>query len=157
MKKTLVILLFFYCISLPSCHLQGKKELSQSNNHYYSILLMFYPTGVEEDVRYSISVVNDSLNVKKFFSRDNNGTSEYIAQLSYNQTKRLERLVSDIKTKYQNTDVIVDTWGVTLIINDQVVYETNDFSFELPPNEIKDVINYLVSLSKIKIELDGFS
>ncbi len=158
MKNNCIILLLFYSLCLTSCHSQEKRnEMSKSENQKNSISLKFYPTGVIDDVRYSISVISDSLIVKNYFPININDKREYAAQLSNNQINKIDTLVSAIKMQYRNTDIFEDTWGITLIINNQVIYEVGDFSFELPPNEVKNLINYLVSLSAIKIELYGFS
>lgn len=158
MRKTYIILLFFYSLCLMSCHSQEKRdEMSKSEKQKNSIILEFYPTGVIEDVRYSISVISDSLIVKNYFPINTKDQREYVALLSNNQINKIDTLVSAIKMQYRNTDTLEDTWGVTLMINNQVVYEVSDFSFKLPPNEVKNLINYLVSLSAIKIDLYGFS
>lgn len=158
MRKTYIILLFFYSLCLMSCHSQEKRdEMSKSEKQKNSIILEFYPTGVIEDVRYSISVISDSLIVKNYFPINTKDQREYVALLSNNQINKIDTLVSAIKMQYRNTDILEDTWGVTLIINNQVVYEVSDFSFKQPPNEVKNLINYLVSLSAIKIDLYGFS
>ena len=81
----------------------------------------------------------------------------YITLLTDSQTNKITRLISAIKTQYLNTENFEDAWGVTLIINNRIVYEVGDFSFELPPNEVKNLIKYLVDLSAIKIDLYGFS
>jgi hypothetical protein len=58
----------------------------------------------------------------------------------------------------------LDAWGCTLKVDNQVYYEDNFFSFILqpkamgwqpPPEEIKSLIEYIVSLSPIEIELYG--
>ena len=131
--------------------------MSKSEKQNNSIILKFYPTGVIDDVRYSISVISDSLIVKNYFPINIKDEREYVALLSNNQINKIDTLVSAIKMQYRNTDIFEGTWGVTLMINNQVVYEVGDFSFKLSPNEVKNLINYLVSLSAIKIDLYGFS
>jgi len=131
--------------------------MSKSEKPKNSISLKFYPAGVIDNVRYSISVISDSLIVKNYFPININDKREYVTQLSNNQINKIDTLISAIKMQYRNTDVFEDTWGITLIINNQVVYEVGDFSFEQPPNEVINLINYLVSLSAIKVDLYGFS
>ncbi|MDR1876025.1 MAG: hypothetical protein LBQ84_00215 [Flavobacteriaceae bacterium] len=132
--------------------------MSELEGQDISISLKFYPTGVIEDVRYSISIINDSLIVKNHFPRNINDKNEYITKLSNSQKYEINKLISFINIQYQNRDIFIsDTWGVTLVINNQVFYEVDDFSFKSPPNEIRNLINYLVGLSPIKIDLYGFS
>lgn len=158
MKNKYIILLLFYSLCLISCHSQDKRNaMSKSENQKETISLIFYPSGVIDDVRYSISVISDSLIVKNYFPININDKREYAVQLSNNQINEIDTLVSAIKMQYRNIGVFEDTWGITLIINNQVVYEVGDFSFNIPPNEVKNLINYLIRLSAIKIELYGFS
>lgn len=158
MKELCILLLAVFPLCLTSCNSQEKRdEISKSENQGKSIMLSFYPTGGVEDLRYSISVVGDSLIVKNHRPTSTNDQREYVALLSDSQIDEIDSLASAIKVKYRNTDVLNDTWGVTLEIDNQVVYETSDFSFGLPPNEAMNLINYLVGLSAIKIDLYGFS
>ena len=155
MRIAFVILLIFYSLCLTYCNSHGTKETAPNlEKQSKSILLKFYPTGVIDDVRYSISVVGDSLIVKKSMSISDEVV--YITLLTDRQTNKTSRLISAIKTQYLNTENFEDAWGVTLIINNCIVYEVGDFSFELPPNEVKNLIKYLVDLSAIKIALYGF-
>jgi hypothetical protein len=131
--------------------------MSELEKKDISISLKFYSTGVIDDVRYSIYVINDSLIAKNYFTRNINDKREYTDKLSTAQINKINELVSAIKIQYQELDILEDAWGVTLVINNHIVYEVSDFSFELPPDEIKSLIDYLVSLSSIKIDLCGFS
>lgn len=158
MRKTYIILLFFCSLCLMFCHSQEKRdEMSKSEKQKNTIILKFYPTGVIDDIRYSLSVINDSLIIKNYFPTNSKDKREYIALLSNNQINKIDTLVSAIKMQYRKTDISEDTWGVTLMINNKVIYEVGDFSFELPPYEVKNLINYLVDLSEIKIDLYAFS
>lgn len=56
-----------------------------------------------------------------------------------------------------DSDVTEDAWGMTLTINGQVVYESSDFSFQAPPQQVQSLINYLTTLSPLKINLYSFS
>ena len=152
------IILLFYSLCLVSCDTQEKRnKMQQSEEQATSIILKFYPTGMIDDVRYSISIFRDSLIVKNYSTTNINGPREYVTLLSNDQMNKINTLTSAIKMQYRNTDIFEGTWGVSLIIDNQTIYEVGDFSFELPPNEIKSLINYLVSLSAIKIDLYGFS
>lgn len=157
MRKMSVILLFFYSLCLISCHLQENRREINNLKKQNSIILKFYPTGVVNDVRYSISVIGDSFVVKNSSPINISENKEYVALLSKDQVNKIDTLVSSIKLQYRDTVISEDTWGVTLLINNQVFYEVRDFSFKRQPEEVKNLINYLVGLSAIKIELYGFS
>ena len=157
MRKMSVILLFFYSLCLISCHLQENRREIKNLKKQNSIILKFYPTGVVNDVRYSISVIGDSFVVKNSSPINISENKEYVALLSKDQVNKIDTLVSSIKLQYRDTVISEDTWGVTLLINNQIFYEVGDFSFKRQPEEVKNLINYLVGLSAIKIELYGFS
>ena len=75
--------------------------------------------------------------MKNYFPININDKREYVTQLSNNQINKIDTLISAIKIQYRNIDIFEDTWGITLIINNRVVYEVGNFSFKLPPNEVK--------------------
>ncbi|MDR1654178.1 MAG: hypothetical protein LBS01_11155 [Prevotellaceae bacterium] len=132
-----------------------------------NISLLFYPSMSIEDIRYSIDIVDDSLIIKKQII-DN---KEYRGKLTSNQCVEIKKLASTITRKYDKSDsreiVILDVWGCTLKVGSQIYYKDDFFSFipisnkafgwQAPPEEIKLLIDYIVSLSPIPIELYGFS
>ncbi|MDR1652537.1 MAG: hypothetical protein LBS01_02575 [Prevotellaceae bacterium] len=120
-----------------------------------NISLLFSPSIFSiDDIRYSIDIINDSLIVKKQII-DN---KEYRGKLTSNQCVEIKKLASELNHRYDRSDRFrKGGWGCILKVDNQIYYEDNDFSFKLPPSEIKNLINYLVSLSAIKIDLYGFS
>ncbi len=140
MKKTFVTLLLSLFLCLAACSQRENKNEAQAP---VSISLKFYPI-----IRYSITVNNDSLIVK------NHTEKEHIIKLSKNQIDIIDTLASNINMQYIYRQEVEDAWEVQMTINGIVVYEVTDYSLEtLPPNEIKDLIYYLIRLSGIKVEL----
>jgi hypothetical protein len=140
MKKTIVTLLLSLFLCLAACSQRENKNEAQAP---VSISLKFYPI-----IRYSITVNNDSLIVK------NHTEKEHIIKLSKNQIDIINTLASNINMQYIYRQEVEDAWEVQMTINGIVVYEVTDYSLEtLPPNEIKDLIYYLIRLSGIKVEL----
>lgn len=128
-----------------------------------NISLLFYPSKSIEDIRYSIDIINDSLIVKE---RDF-GNKEYRGKLTDDQSAKIRELTSALNQKYDwSSRFAKGGWGCILKVDNQVYYEDNRFSFppysdemswQAPPEEIKSLIDYIVSLSPIPIELYGFS
>lgn len=144
MKKTIVTLLLSLFLCLAACSQRENKNEAQAP---VSISLKFYPI-----IRYSITVNNDSLIVK------NHTEKEHIIKLSKNQIDIINTLASNINMQYIYRDDLEDAWEVQMIINGKVVFEVVDFPFGIfPPNEIKDLLYYLINLSAMKIELYGFA
>jgi hypothetical protein len=140
MKKTIVTLLLSLFLCLAACSQRENKNEAQAP---VSISLKFYPI-----IRHSITVNNDSLIVK------NHTEKEHIIKLSKNQIDIINTLASNINMQYIYRQEVEDAWEVQMTINGIVVYEVTDYSLEtLPPNEIKDLIYYLIRLSGIKVEL----
>jgi hypothetical protein len=149
------------CACLTSCHSQTRNNEMKNELH---ISLLFSPSIFSiDDIRYSIDIVNDSLIVKKQII-DNN---EYRGKLTSNQCAEIKKLISELNQRYDRSDRFrKGGWGCILKVSNQIYYEDNDFSFkpyskyidwqELP-EEIKLLIDYIVSLSPIPIELYGFS
>jgi hypothetical protein len=146
-------------VSFPS----KKKEMKSDLN----VLLLFYPSMSKDyDIRYSVDIINDSLIVKRYDNIDN---KEYRGKLIENQCTEIKKMISLLTQKYDrsNSDWVRNGgWGCTLKVDNQVYYEDNFFSFvprskamgwQAPPEEIKLLIDYVVSLSPIPIELYGFS
>ena len=120
--------------------------------------LKFYPTGVIEDVRYSITVKKDSLFVKNHFPRTDIDSSSYKVELTESHKDSIKYLTSKIVNTVKNEQPsVLDTWGVTLIVNGKIIYEDDDFSIQGNPKELKDLIRYLIKISPLKIDLYGFS
>jgi hypothetical protein len=161
MKNACFIVLF--CACLTSCHSHTKNNEMKND---LNISLLFYPSMSIDDIRYSVNIVNDSLIIKKQIIDD----KEYHGKLTSNQCMEIKKLISVLNQKYgklDNSEIVVwDVWGCTLKVDNQVYYEDNFFSFVPqskkmgwlpPPEEIKLLIDYIVSLSPIPIELYGFS
>jgi hypothetical protein len=157
--KTLYCILLC-CFSLVSCHSQTKNKEMQSD---FNLSLVFYPSMSIEDIRYYIEIINDSLIVKKK-PFDN---KEYRGKLTDNQYTEIKKLSSVVTQKYDRSENWAnDVWGCTLKVDNQIYYEDNHFSFvphsketdwQAPPEEIRLLIDFIVSLSPIPIELYGFS
>ena len=129
-----------------------------------NVSLLFYPSMLIENIRYSIDIISDSLIVKK---NHIGSKEEYIIKLTENQCTEINKMTSALNQKYDRSNNWAnDVWGCTLKVDNQIYYEDNFFSFvpqskEMgwlpPPEEIKLLIDYIVSLSPIEIELYGFS
>ena len=153
MKTIYIALLLpiFFCLS--SCFQQeNDKRAQESDSPKTSISLVLYPIANQWDVRYSITVDNDSL-----IAKNHDSGKDYVKQLSENQINAIDSLASAIKMRYLHKQKTWDAWGLILAIDGKVVYEASPFSFELPPDEVKNLINYHISLSAIKIELYDLS
>ena len=123
-----------------------------------NILLQLYPTGVVEDIRYSIKVSNDSIYVENHSPRNINDIVYYTRKLTVKESNHLNKIISKIKKKTINRQPsVLDTWGATLKINGVIYYEEDDFSFKNCEQPIKELLDYLTSLSSLKIDLYGFS
>lgn len=150
MKKTFVTLLLSLFLCLAACSQRENKNEAQAP---VSISLKFYPIHGLSDIRYSITVNNDSLIAQNYDTGE-----EHAIKLSKNQIDIINTLASNINMQYIYRDDLEDAWEVQMTINGIVVYEVTDYSLEtLPSNEIKDLIYYLIRLSGIKVELYGFA
>jgi hypothetical protein len=129
---------------------------------------LFYLTGLMvrgDEVVYSINVINDSLTIK---TNHRAGNKEYIGKLTNNQYLEIKNLISALTQKYDWPDFhALGAWGCMLKIDNQVYFKTNYFSFDSTrferqglrstPEEIKQLIDYIVGLSPIPIKLFSFS
>jgi hypothetical protein len=159
MKTVYFVLLFGFC--LVSCNSQVKNKEMKSD---LNLSLLFYPSISIEDIRYSVDIVNDSLIVKKYSIGVE--TTEKV-KLTDKQCLEINKRTSVLTQKYDRSKkIVLDAWGCTLKVDNQIYYEDKFFSFipqskEIgwlpPPEEIKLLIDYIVSLSPILIELYGFS
>ncbi|GAB6013486.1 hypothetical protein [Viscerimonas tarda] len=128
-----------------------------------NLSLLFYPSMSSIDPIYSIDIINDSLIVKQ----KHHENKEYRGKLMDNQCVEIKKMISALTQKYDRADNWAnDVWGCTLKVDNQIYYEDNHFSFiprsketgwQAPPEEIKLLIDFIVSLSPIPIELYGFS
>jgi hypothetical protein len=130
-----------------------------------NLTLLFYPSMSIENPIYSVDIANDSLIIKRHDFIDN---KEYRNKLTSDQYIEIKKMTSALNQKYDRSNNWAnDVWGCTLKVDNQVYYEDNFFSFvpisnkamgwQAPPEEIKLLIDYIVSLSPIPIELYGFS
>ena len=129
-----------------------------------NLSLRFYPSMSITDIRYSIDIINDSLIIKKYHIG-----VETVERINFTDGQSLEinKRISKLTHKYDRSkNILLGGWGCTLKVDNQVYYEDNFFSFvphskEMgwlpPPEEIKFLIDYLVSLSPFPIELYAFS
>ena len=158
MKTIYCILLC--CSCLVSCHSQTKNKEMESD---LNLLLLFYPS-MSEDIRYSVDIVNDSLIIKRYSIGVE--TAKRI-KLTDEQCLEINKRISALTQKYDRSkNFVKGGWGCTLKVDNQIYYEDNFFSFVpqskemgwIPlPEEIKLLIDYIVSLSPIPIELYSFS
>jgi hypothetical protein len=145
--SAVVVLVGCSCNGKTDSNIDIPKPIKQNT----SVLLIFHPGNVVNDPRYSISVINDSLIAKS-------ETDECSTKLTQVQLDKINDLVSAIKTPYTKIiGGITDTWGATLIINDRLFYQTNIDRIPSTPEEITDLINYLVSFCHIKFDFYGFA
>jgi hypothetical protein len=137
------------------CYAQHTKQ--SVIEHKYELL--FYPVGSPQDVRYSITVNKDSIQAENHRPTKRNKNTHYTGKLSLQQKEKLYSLYNSIITKLvvKNDPSVLDTWTVILLIDDEKVYEDDDFSFENSPKDIAKLIKYIVKIGVIKIELYGFS
>jgi len=159
MKTICCILLC--CSCFVSCHSQTKNKKMESD---LNLSLLFYPSMLIEDIRYSVDIINDSLVIKKYYIGVK--TTERI-KLTDEQYAEIKKMTSALNQKYDRSDNWAnDVWGCTLKVDNQVYYEDNFFSFQKSsnhanfqplPEEIRLLIEYIVRLSPIPIELYGFS
>jgi len=150
-KLCLLLFLAIVTLCLFSCGSRLiTKDISMMEN---SIELYLFPVGAFQDLRYSI--VLDEETIKTYSSKTIKSNER---KLHSREIGNINDLVSKIQNPYQNTiQGISDTWGCLLKIDDEIIYMDDDFSFETPPEEIKNLISYLTEISSIKIKLYGFS
>jgi hypothetical protein len=150
---------------LVSCHAQVKNKKTKDTEKFdLNLSLLFYPSMSIESIIYSVDIINDSLIIMKNNIIDN---KEYRGKLTDSQCLEIKKITFTLTQKYDRSDnFVLGGWGCTLKVDNQVYYEDNHFSFvphsktigwQAPPEEIKLLIDYIVSLSPIPIELYGFS
>jgi hypothetical protein len=128
-----------------------------------NLSLFFYPSMSSIDPIYSIDIISDSLIIKQKHLEN----KEYRGKITDNQYTEIKKMLSVLTQKYDRSkNFALDVWGCTLKVDNQVYYEDNHFSFvprsketgwQAPPEEVKLLIDFIVSLSPIPIELYGFS
>jgi hypothetical protein len=148
------------------CHSQTEnKGVNNMEKCYLNLSLLFYPSTSTGGVVYSINIVNDSLTIKTNWRA---GNKEYKGKLTNNQCLEIKNMISALTQKYDwSGRFALGSWGCMLKVDNQVYYEDNYFSFDSTrferrglrstPEEIKQLIDYIVGLSPIPIILFSFS
>ncbi len=123
--------------------------------------LYFYPSGSDQDVRYSIVINDNVVDAHKFQYCKKRERCTFSKVLTDEEIENVRKLVEGL-TNYSQADDInsmlaLDTWEMKLMIDGKLIYNKSDFSFEQLPAALKPLIDYIVKIAKIKIELYGFA
>ena len=146
------ILIITCLVCISSCEIKTTNEKNEITESTLLINLDFYASGSDYDPIYSIRVVGDSMTV---MATELHTTKTF--RLSHKQEECLTILVKDMQVTRTEKRYIEDSWGITLRIDDTIIYKTDDFGYENTPKHIRALIAYLVYLSPIEIELREFS
>ena len=148
----MLLCIVLLCSCFVSCHTHAKKTMAEKDG--LDISLYFYPSELSSFPVYSINIRNDSM----FVSQKDNYDSISMLRLTHNQYSIVKSMASKLIFKYNWSDNWAnDAWGCTLKVDNQVYYKDNNYSLNRTPTEIKLLINYIISLSPIRIDLYGFS
>lgn len=147
------------CLSFLGCNTNSQQSsISKISQTPLMMELKLYPTGVIEDLRYSIKIKGEGIEIINHMPMNEGDLSEHKGTLSLDQQSRLKQLASQIVNPIGNKELgVVDTWGAQLKIDGKIMYEDDDFAFDKPPKEIRELIALLKRLSEVKIELYSFS
>lgn len=148
-------MLFFTSCQGQGSNSQGEqKEIDRMMN----LTLIFYPTGVIEDVRYSIKIEGDSFIVRNHSPRDAEKLDTHNGKLSKEEKEKVQRLVQALEPEQKgSSEISEDTWSAKLTIDGKTYYEKSDFSLQKAKREYKELFEYLIKLSPVEIDLYGFS
>ena len=110
------------------------------------------------DIVYSIEIHSDSLIIKKIMNEEIKKQTIFQEHLTKAQVERVNKLIKSIK-KRENTDteIVLDSWRIELKINNKIYYNKSDIRIKTLPSDIRSLVEYLINLSNVKIELDGFA
>lgn len=159
-KLRKIIALFLSLLIFTSCcNSQEKKIADKITNkevEEMNVKFNFYPSS-GGNVIYTIDYSNDSLYIKKLEPEGNEAT-EFKKHLTENEIKSIKQAVSKLEKRSDvETEIILDSWRLELIINDVIYYNESDVSFKTLPTDIKNLLNLLIENSTVKIDLYGFS
>lgn len=119
-----------------------------------SIDFRLYPAGGEEDVRYSISV--DEARLVAVDVDMETVVRERLLPFELDSLQHLTTAVAELR-EFRGDSGVTDSWGATLRVGGETVYESDDFSFEGPLGPVRRLILYLRELSGLELELYGFA
>lgn len=155
-KKT--ILLIFLFIIFTSCNSQNKKTGNEEFKGYEKMRIEFnfYPSSGGEAI-YRVNYAEDTVLIKNLKPRENDNTI-YKKVLSDKKVKRLKKAVSELRPRNNvETDIILDSWRIELVVNGIVRYNESDVNLQTLPNDINTILSLLIDGSTVEIELYGFS
>lgn len=147
--KKYIIIIFSVFVSI-FCFSQNNKCSKME------IQINFYPSSGGNAI-YAITLIGNNLEIKDLNSSKNKGKA-FNKVLSKGESDKVKQVVSKIKQRADvETDVILDSWRVELLINGSRYYNESGIKIETLPEDIKNLYELLIKKSKVKIELYSFS
>lgn len=163
MKKMQYFFLVIITLNTLACNSKSKtnnlkSEIKEMTIESNNIVLLLFPSGCEDESCYSYKIEIGESNFKvsgSYYMRYSDDKKS--KKLSIQQITELNEMAQNVKNPFFNKESVEDVWGAKMTINGKVLYEVGEFSFESPPDKIKQLINYIIKLSPLKIELYDFS
>ena len=155
--------LLFVLICFASCKADCSEQnhciennTEQNNSVQNNILILLYPIATPENVRYSINVQDHFVRFVYHDSMPPDSIDVNLNESEYNSIKLLCDSV-DSSQPIKIGEEALDTWELSLFINDKLVYQCLGYDFDSPPYEISQLINYIIKFSPKEIDLYGFA
>lgn len=161
MSSQFLIYTFSLLLLFSSCQFQDKKQSDKiqsvsNSTDKMNVLINFYPSSGGDSIytieinESTLQIINhEEVNVKK---------AVFYKKLTYSENKKISSLIKDLtKRKVVDTEIILDSWRVELKVNDEIYYNESDVKIKSLPIDIKNLIEYVLRESKVKIDLYGFS
>lgn len=153
MKNYLILIvssLFMNTSCNPTCNPKEEVNIKE-------ILINFFPSSGGNAI-YTIALKNGKVTIKNNEPLNKDTIEVYTKNISDKELQELERLIQLVnKRSILDTDTILDSWRIELIINGDRYYNESGVRIETLPTDIKDLIIFFTKESSVKIDLYGFS
>ena len=81
----------------------------------------------------------------------------YKGKITKDKIEEIERITSRLKPNNIETDIILDSWRIELIINGITYYNKTEVTKETLPKDIRQLLYILIKNSTVDIDLYDFS
>lgn len=147
---------FFYTVFIflfGSCNSQDKPKDTIMNSHTEKVQFYFYPSS-GGDAIYEVDYNDGQITI------ENKEIPNVIFKKSFNKDENIK--INEFTDKLRiapntTTEIVLDSWRIELKINDIVYYNKSGVKMKDLPLEIKELLEYLIIGSTVKIDLYDFS